>query len=75
MWNGPLHCLLTGLILFIPANLLPLVGIKILGNNKDGTLWTGVEALYTGRYVGVGDFGVSRKHIISALKNPFVLID
>lgn len=38
---------MTGLILFIPANLLPLVGIKILGNNKDGTLWSGVESLYT----------------------------
>lgn len=37
---------ITGLILFLPANALPLVGIKILGNNKDGTLWSGVESLY-----------------------------
>ncbi len=37
---------LTGLILFVPANVLPMVGIKILGVHKDGTLWTGVEALF-----------------------------
>lgn len=37
---------LTGLILILPANLLPLVGIKILGNIKDCTLWSGVTTLY-----------------------------
>lgn len=37
---------LTGLILILPANLLPLVGIKVLGNTRDGTLWSGVLALY-----------------------------
>ena len=36
----------AGLILILPANLLPLVGIKVLGNTRDGTLWSGVAALY-----------------------------
>ena len=36
---------LTGLILIVPANLLPMVGIKIFGNSHDGNLWSGVSAL------------------------------
>ncbi len=44
---------LTGLILFMPANLLPMVGIKILGNHKDGTIWGGVESLYDGGMWGL----------------------
>lgn len=36
----------AGLILIFPANLLPLVGIKVLGNTRDGTLWSGVATLY-----------------------------
>lgn len=38
---------ITGIILIVPANILPLVGIKILGSIKDSTLWTGVASLYT----------------------------
>ena len=37
---------LTGLFLLFPANLLPIVGIKILGNSHDGTLWSGVITLF-----------------------------
>lgn len=37
---------ITGLLLFIPANCLPLLGIKFLGNTKDGILFSGVMALY-----------------------------
>ncbi|MEC4747120.1 paraquat-inducible protein A [Methylomicrobium sp. Wu6] len=37
---------ITGLLLFIPANCLPLLGIKFLGNTKDGILLSGVTALY-----------------------------
>ena len=37
---------IAGLILIIPANLMPLVGIKVLGNAKDGTLWSGVITLF-----------------------------
>lgn len=36
----------TGIVLIFPANLLPLVGIKVLGNTQDGTLWSGVAALF-----------------------------
>ncbi|MGJ0486086.1 MAG: paraquat-inducible protein A [Methylomicrobium sp.] len=37
---------ITGLLLFIPANCLPLLGIKLLGNTKDDILLSGVVALY-----------------------------
>ena len=36
---------IAGLVLLIPANLMPLIGIKILGNTNDGTLWSGVVML------------------------------
>ncbi|GAB6140042.1 paraquat-inducible protein A [Methylosoma difficile] len=37
---------IAGLVLIFPANLLPLVGIKVLGNTHDGTLWSGVATLF-----------------------------
>lgn len=37
---------IAGLILIIPANLLPMMGIKIFGNSLDGNLWSGVAALF-----------------------------
>lgn len=36
---------LTGLILMVPANALPLLGIKMFGITTDGNLWSGVGAL------------------------------
>jgi paraquat-inducible protein A len=36
---------ITGLILFLPANLLPMLGIQIFGNRHEGSLWSGVFAL------------------------------
>lgn len=36
----------TGLFLLLPANLLPIVGVKILGNSHDGTLLSGVLTLF-----------------------------
>jgi len=36
----------AGLIVIFPANLLPLIGIKLLGNSHDGTLWSGVIGLF-----------------------------
>ncbi len=36
---------ITGLILILPANLLPMLGIEIFGNSHDGILWSGVSAL------------------------------
>jgi paraquat-inducible protein A len=37
---------IAGFILIFPANLLPMVGIKMLGNTSTGTLWSGVMALF-----------------------------
>lgn len=44
---------IAGLILMFPANLMPLIGIKMLGNAKDGTLWSGVLALFEEHMWGV----------------------
>jgi paraquat-inducible protein A len=38
---------LAGLILILPANLLPIVGIKVLGNSTNGTIWSGVSTLFS----------------------------
>lgn len=38
---------IAGLLLLLPANMLPLLAIKVLGNSKDGTLWSGVFTLFT----------------------------
>ena len=35
----------TGLILAVPANLLPMLGIRIFGNSHNGNLWSGAAAL------------------------------
>ncbi len=37
---------IAGLVLLIPANLLPMLGIKLLGNEQQGTLWSGVMGLF-----------------------------
>lgn len=37
---------LTGFFLLFPANLLPIVGIKLLGSSHDGTLISGVFTLF-----------------------------
>lgn len=37
---------LTGLFLLFPASLLPIVGVKILGNTQDGTILSGVVTLF-----------------------------
>lgn len=44
---------IAGLILIFPANLMPLIGIKMLGSTKDGTLWSGVVALFEEHMWGV----------------------
>lgn len=44
---------IAGLILIFPANLMPLVGIKVLGTTKDGTLWSGVMMLFEEHMWGV----------------------
>jgi paraquat-inducible protein A len=37
---------ITGLFLLLPANLLPTMGIKVLGNSHDGTLLSGAVTLF-----------------------------
>ena len=37
---------MAGLIMFFPANFLPLMGIKLLGNSHDGSLISGVIGLF-----------------------------
>ncbi len=44
---------IAGLILILPANLMPLVGIKVLGTTKDGTLWSGVVMLFEEHMWGI----------------------
>ena len=36
----------AGLILMMPANLLPMIAIKLFGNAQEGNLWTGVLMLF-----------------------------
>ena len=38
---------IASLILIFPANLLPMVSIKIIGNTSNGTLWSGVRVLFS----------------------------
>ncbi|MDP2904422.1 MAG: paraquat-inducible protein A [Methylovulum sp.] len=37
---------IAGFIIIFPANLLPLIGMKLLGNSHEGTLWSGVMGLF-----------------------------
>jgi paraquat-inducible protein A len=37
---------IAGLVLMIPAYLLPMIGIQIFGNSVDGNLWSGISALF-----------------------------
>lgn len=37
---------LTGLILFAPVNILPLVSITVFGNAQEASLWSGVSSLF-----------------------------
>ena len=60
---------LTGLILILPANLLPLVGIKILGNVKDCTLWSGVTTLYA-----EGMWGVAVLVFLASMLFPLIKV-
>lgn len=43
----------AGFALVIPANTLPILGIEVMGKTHDGTLWSGVMALYNEGMWGV----------------------
>ena len=48
-----LALVLTALILFIPANFLPIIKLNILGQNAVDTVWSGVVGLYHSGMQGV----------------------
>ncbi len=60
---------LTGLFLLLPANLLPTVGVKILGNTHDGTLLSGVVTLFN-----EGMWAVSLIVFLSSILFPMLSI-
>ncbi|MDD2864367.1 MAG: paraquat-inducible protein A [Methylococcales bacterium] len=60
---------LTGLFLLFPANLLPIMGIKVLGNSHDGTLISGVLTLFD-----EGMWGVASLVFLSSVLFPFLNI-
>lgn len=60
---------LTGLCLLFPANLLPIMGIKVLGNSHDGTLISGVLTLFN-----EGMWGVAALVFLSSVLFPFLNI-
>lgn len=37
----------AGLVLAVPANFLPLIGIRFMGNSNESTLWAGAWGLFT----------------------------
>ncbi|MDD5229428.1 MAG: paraquat-inducible protein A [Methylococcales bacterium] len=60
---------LTGLFLLFPANLLPIVGIKVLGNSNDGTLLSGAVTLFN-----EGMWGVAILVFLSSILFPLLSI-
>lgn len=38
---------IAGMILAIPANFLPLIGIRFMGNSNESTLWAGTVSLFS----------------------------
>lgn len=54
--NGLLKTLswvITGLLLFVPANVFPVLIMEILGQQEEGTIWGGVTGLYSEGLQGV----------------------
>ncbi|MFS0825916.1 paraquat-inducible protein A [Pseudomonas phoenicis] len=51
--NRSLALVLTALILFIPANFLPIMRLHLLGQSSYDTVWTGVVGLYESDMRGI----------------------
>ena len=51
--NRSLALALTALLLFIPANFLPIMQLHVLGQNSHDTVWSGVLGLYNSEMRGV----------------------
>ncbi|KAF1061524.1 MAG: Inner membrane protein YebS [Pseudomonas citronellolis] len=54
MVRRALALVLTALLLYIPANFLPIMNISILGQTGTDTVWSGVQGLYRSDMEGVG---------------------
>ncbi|NIE74191.1 paraquat-inducible protein A [Pantoea sp. Tr-811] len=51
--NRSLALVLTALLLFVPANFLPIMQLHLLGQSSDDTVWSGVLGLYNSDMRGV----------------------
>ncbi|MFJ4348220.1 paraquat-inducible protein A [Pseudomonas sp. NPDC089401] len=51
--NRSLALVLTALLLFVPANFLPIMQLHLLGQSSDDTVWSGVLGLYNSEMRGV----------------------
>ena len=68
-----LACVITGLILYWPANFLPILSLNILGNSSYNTMIGAVEALYRGGLPLVG-LMVLFCSVLAPFINLFVLL-
>lgn len=64
----------AGLALLVPANLLPMLGIKVMGNIRDGNLWSGVTALFNEGMWGIAILVFLASMVFPALKVVFSLL-
>lgn len=51
--NRSLALVMTALLLFVPANFLPIMQLHLLGQTSDDTVWSGVLGLYNSQMRGV----------------------
>ncbi|MGB5956219.1 paraquat-inducible protein A [Pseudomonas sp.] len=51
--NRSLALVLTALLLFVPANFLPIMQLHLFGQTSDDTVWSGVLGLYNSQMRGV----------------------
>ena len=63
-----LALVLAGLILFIPANVYPIMSLQVLGQSKGSTLFAGVVELYTGGLEVVGILILLTSIVVPLLK-------
>lgn len=54
MVRRALALVVTALLLYVPANFLPIMDITILGQTGVDTVWSGVQGLYNSNMQGVG---------------------
>lgn len=64
----------AGLALLVPANLLPILGIKVMGNIRDGNLWSGVTSLFNEGMWGIAILVFLASMVFPALKVIFSLL-